>query len=113
MGLPLRLRALRPRIVLPLLFLLFTGFADPSYEQLCQQGRQHLAQEEYRKAIATFARAIEQQPDKAVAYVGRALAHQAEEDDEAVIADAIMAIDNDKRQTLAYILLADAYMRTD
>lgn len=68
-------RRLALTIPFAVLSLLSTAFAaPPSYEELCQQGRQQLAAKQYQEAKDTYTQAIALSPKDSLAYFGRAFA---------------------------------------
>ena len=89
--------------------LFLAGFAEPSYEELCQQGRGHLLAKQYVDAERTYSRAMEAQPGKPLAHVGQALAFRAQQKFSETVDASNRAIQADPREVVALVIRGTAY----
>lgn len=99
------------RCLLACVALLLSGFAVPTYEELCSQGRRHLEQKHFDSAVDVYTRAVKTSPDQSLAYVGRALACREKSDFPKAAADLCEAIRIDPKCQLALEVRAGIYER--
>lgn len=87
----------------------------PTWQEQYELGVRYLSEGNYEEAIIAFTAAIEIDPKRAEAYVGRGDAYVASGDTEANLAaaqaDYEMAIELDETNVEAYLGLADIYIR--
>jgi len=83
--------------------------ANPALEHV-QQGTVYREQGEFDKAIAEYTKAIELDPDLAIAYNNRGCAYSWKKDYENAIADLSKAIELDPMQASAYMNRALLYI---
>lgn len=89
--------------------LLATGFAAPSYDELCLQGRRHLEQKQFDSAIDAYSQAIKSSPDQSLGYLGRALAYQGKKDFDRAITDCSEAIRLSPKEAAPRIVRAECH----
>ena len=83
--------------------------AAPSYEQLCQDGRKHLLNEEYSAALDAYSQAVKVDAQRPLAYVGQALACREVKQYDQAIEAARRAIEADPDETTALVIRGTAY----
>jgi tetratricopeptide (TPR) repeat protein len=98
-------------LVWSILLLTAVGAApkDDPYDEFCQRGRQFFDQKRYREAATAYTEAIQREPKRPYAYVGRAMAYISSRQYEYAIADCTKAIDLTDGEVVPYLSRGDAH----
>ena len=98
-------------VIAMILSLCACGQNVPTWQEQYDLGVRYLSEGNYEEAIIAFTAAIEIDPNRAEAYVGRGDAYGAEDNLIAALADYEKALELDKMQVSAYLGLADIYIQ--
>ena len=89
------------------------AFAEPTYEDFCEQGRQCLTKDDYAGAVRHYSAAIALNPNEELAIVCRALAYHKTHDYDNAFKDCSQAITINPKAVPPYLIQGDIYQATN
>jgi tetratricopeptide (TPR) repeat protein len=90
-------------------FVASPAFAEPAYEDLCEQGRQCLTKDDYAGAVRHYSAAIALNPNEELAFICRALAYQKTHDYDNAFKDCSQAITINAKAVPPYLIQGDMH----